>query len=337
MKKMIAMLLCAVMLLCSCAMAESYGVTMENIYVSQNDMMLVDLSNLGIVFEAAEEDGNFDLRVALEAAGEEALALIVSGSADGVLASMTGVSDVYGIDAATLEMLASSAAEMVTDQIPTESFELPQEEMEAVYALGERFGMAVMTGMGTQDPVEIDGVTYEVMTLNVTEEALRPIIDDLAKLLDNYSEVLADTGFESFTDMVQKTDLQLSIVGELYAADDAGIVDLSIGMSMLDGSETAALAFSGSFAQGAAEDDFVSNLALSLIVGEEDITFGMDISGEEGSCDWAIPAGTEYVNITAAMENDAQMEKLSNEAMSALLMAVSSMASVNETVAAMLG
>lgn len=336
MKKLLAMLLCAVMLLSACAAAESYGVTLKNLYLAENGTPVLDLSGIGLGLEFGSRDDGGDMMISLLADGANMLDLVISGSAEGVLMSMTGVSDVYSVSAEVVESIVNSASQSVNVQVEEDTVQLTDAEKAALAELGERVAAAFSAGLSSQGTAEINGASYEAMALNVSQESLRPIIDDFAKIMDNYSYVLEDTGFESFTQMVQTIDPQVSMSGEMYSGETGGIIDMSLNASVVGGSESGALAVYGEFAQGAGENGFDSYMEITMSAAEESYTLAFELSGAAGTGDWAIPMGTESVDLIAALEDETQMQKLSMEAMSAAMMAVSGMAAANETVAAMI-
>ncbi len=102
MKKLLAILLSALMLLSAFAAAEGGSVTLGNVQVSANGEMLLDLSGLELVLAAAESDAGLGLRLALNyGAGSADEAVVWLGGTELALKA-SFLSDAYFMDVGAL-------------------------------------------------------------------------------------------------------------------------------------------------------------------------------------------------------------------------------------------
>ncbi|MGN1005436.1 MAG: hypothetical protein ACI4O8_02860, partial [Aristaeellaceae bacterium] len=98
MKKLLAILLAAMLLLTACAVAEAGGqVVINDLVVYMNEGQSLDLSGIDFVLAAAGNGSEAGVRVAVEANGSSVANAIASLGAEQLELRVDGLSDVYSI------------------------------------------------------------------------------------------------------------------------------------------------------------------------------------------------------------------------------------------------
>lgn len=334
MKKFLSLLLCLAMLLCSFAMAENMELKLSNLKLEANGESVFDLSGIDLCMRiaAGETDGTSGAQLAVDADGRNVLSLVMAVLDEDVVLTMTGISSAYSIDLETLASLIEVSGGM-TVQANGGSADMSEEDQQKMIQLGGELVSLIVENTVALPDEEINGVKYSVVSVEVSAEQIAPLLAEMALIMDNYSFLLEDSGVESFTELFEILDLELSLSGKIYDSPNAGIVDVTLNISAMQRTEQALLNvyLEGS---GDAEDEAHIYFVLS---GEADgENFALSLNLDMGSCgnDWLPAEGIETIDILSM--SDTQMEKLGREASAAFIMAISQMAAANESVAQLL-
>ena len=344
MKKILSVLMSLVLLLSVCAFAEPVEaegaeIVLGDVILSEGTQPILDLSGLDLVFGvyAGETVG---VQLALAAADQEALALNMALEGEQLLLNMTGVTGVYSLNIAELADSMGIDAEAVAnlDEEDLAAVIKPEDQM-ALMALLMECVTVVQAGTTAAGTEEIDGVVYDVTTIEVAAGQIQPLIEKLVGILDHYPELLAETDIESFTQLYEIIAPALAVSGAIYDGEDNAVIDFTLEGGIYSGTEEALSGFANMYiAAGETEDDHVAmHIELSAGSGETSYTlaFKLDIADEnDGS--W-MPVSGGAVDLMTALGDESQSQQLTLQAMTTLMSAMSQMAAANEIVAALLG
>lgn len=212
MMRLIALVLCAVMLLSATAFAAGGQIEIKDIVLSMPGMNL-DLSGLGLELAAAEKDGGAGIRVGLNAAGADAANLYACVQDNQLLIGADGVGTVYSLD------LASVASQLPVE-VPSQGMTFSPEDQAAIEAIGMEAMMmfsGAVTPLGQQD---VDGVAYEIYNINVSADQVDNLLKKVAVLLDAHPEIFAESEYRNFTDMINKMQVRFSLEGFAAVSDN---------------------------------------------------------------------------------------------------------------------
>lgn len=342
MKKILSILMTLVMLLSACAFAEAddafegVQITLSDIVAFAGETPILDLTGLSLGLGGALNDaGAGGLQLSLGAAGNEVLSLNMGLSGEQLLLAMTGVTGIYSLDLAAVAESAGVDLDAVTDldvEQVTQAIS-PEDQMALMALLME--AVALVQANTTNTTEEIEGVIYDVTTVEVTPELLMPLIEKALPIADKYSDVLADTGFESFTQLYTELAPAVGLNGTILDAEDSSVLDFTVTGSLHNGEQSG---FVMLYLEGAEADDDTA-LYIEAYAGSDEeyygVAFNLDFSDEnDGS--W-IPASDAPVDLLAALEDETQSQQLMLQAMSSVMMAMSQIAAANQTVAALMG
>lgn len=252
MKKILALVLAALMLLSAFAVAEApiggKQLTIKDIAVDAGGASL-DLSGLDLILACAENGEQSGLRLALEGAGASILNAIAAVDSEQIAFTVDGLSDTYAISLADMQAMAEAQGGMsgaFQDGFNAGfSFgtDLVTEEAEAAGALIERAAEMISGGMTPADPQTIDGVEYEVTDVAISEDQIAELLDGLAEIIDRHPEIMADSGYASFAAALEDLNLRMSAQGTLLASEDAMILSLDLSMMAEDMTEPETICF----------------------------------------------------------------------------------------------
>ena len=338
MKKILAILLSLVMLLSACAFAENEGaeIVLGDIVVLEGETPILDLTGLDLILGVVTGETN-GMQLALGAADNEVLALNIALAGEQLLLGMTGVSGVYSLDIAeAAESVGIDANLTLNVNEVTEAIK-PEDQLALMALLTEAAALvqAGTTDAGTQ---EVEGVTYEVTSVEITAGQLKPLLEKAVVILDNYSYMLEDSGVESFTQLYEALTPALAVSGVILDGENSGVIDFMINGSLYSGTETETSGYVNLYLEGAeVNDDQVAMYVEATIgTGEDSYTlaFNLDVTDEnDGS--W-MPASDAPVDLIETLQDETQSQQLMLQAMSSGMMALSQMAAANQTVAALM-
>lgn len=339
MKKLLAMLLCAVMMLSTCAFAGG-GITLKDVVLFEGDEALLDLSGLGVRFETYRNENNDDvgLKIAFEAADQEALSLALAYMGEKLLLSMSGVSGVYSVDFDALRELASDElGEAAVSAMP--DFEvkdvLESEWLAESKTLLEKAGEMLESGEVDGEQVTIEGESYERSAISLSAEQCDELLLAACAIADKYAADLIGGG-GSLADVYKQFDIDFIVDGEYFEGEAYDIVNGALSV-VSEGIELAVVTLYAEILEDEAADETGVYLEMEFASGTESygMSLGLELTDDDNSA-WMPDADVEAKDLLAALEDETQLQKLTTEALSAAMMAISYAASANETVGMLL-
>ncbi len=228
MKKLLALLVALLMILSAFGVAEELPVggkqlTIKDVVVQLGGGQTLDLSGIDLVLAAAANDEQVGLRLAMEGAGANILNAIMAIDDSQMAFHVDGLSDVYAISMEDLaRMMEQTGAPGAFQSGFNAGFS--EEDMAAIEALMERvseISANCVTPAGTET---IDSVEYQVFDIVISEEQMTEILGGMMDFLDRYPQLLGDSEYDSFREMLDKENPRISINGKMYASETAAIV-----------------------------------------------------------------------------------------------------------------
>lgn len=208
MKKLLAIFLCAVLLLSACAFAEGKELTLSNIQIDANGNP-IDLSGIDLRLSYAKDGESSDARLAIDGNGAELANLTVSLQGDELLLAATGLSKVYAL---TLDDAAGEQEEQ--DGIAFTEQDL--NDFLAVLNAWLADFEASMVPAGTE---EIDGATYQNYSISISAEQLDTAFFGFCDILDRQSAIRAavqkELGVDSLRALQEASGIAMSVEGTL--------------------------------------------------------------------------------------------------------------------------
>lgn len=345
MKKILAVLMTLVMLFSACAFAENENaeLVISDVVVLAGEMPMLDLTGLGLKIGAVAEP--LGMQLALSAAGQEVAALNLGVAEEKLLLSMTGVTGVYSLDANVIDQVIADAGvdvdvEAITNLDMNEvTAQISAEDQLALMALAMEAVAVAQAGTTAGGTETIDGVAYEVTKVEITAEQVKPLLDKLVDIVDNYPELLAEAGIEDLAQAYAEIAPALSVSGSILDSEEKGVIDFTVNGAIYSGTEAEVGGYVNLYLEGkeVGDDDASLYLKATVGAGEESyaLAFNLDVANENDGA-W-IPASDAPIDLLAALEDEAQSQQLMLQAMSTGMTALSQMAAVNETVAALMG
>lgn len=339
MKKLLAMLLCAVMMFSCCAFAQE-GITLKDIVLFEGDEVLLDLSGLGMRFETYRNENNDDLglKIAFEASDQEALNLVLAYMGEKLLLSMSGVSGVYSVDFDTLMELASDelGGEAVSAMSDFEVKDVLKSEWIAESkALLEKAEEMLEDSEVDGAQVTIEGESYERSAISLSVEQCDELLLAACAIADKYATDLIGSE-ESLGDVYEQLNVDFVVDGEYFEGEAYDIVNGALSI-VSEGVELAVITIYAEILEDEAADETGVYLEMELAFDTESygMSLGLELTDDVNTA-WMPDAGVEAKDLLTALEDETQAQKLMTEAISAAMMALSYAASANETVGMLL-
>lgn len=341
MKKLLAILMALAMLLTTCAFAEGADaagakITMSDIVVYAGEAAMLDLTGLSLGVGVHVGEAGNGLQLTLGALENEVLALNMALAGEQLLLGMTGVTDVYSVDiAATAQSMGVDVNAISNVDVEEVMGKISAEDQTALMALMMEAVGVVQAGVTSGLTEEIDGVTYDKITVEVAAESIKPLLEKAVVILDNYSYLLEDSDIESFSQLYNEIKPAIGVSGTVLANDNSGVIDFTVDGSVMDGAQSGSLKL---YVKGGEAADGSADLYIEIGVsaGEESYALGFNLNVvAENDGSW-IPVSDAPVDLLAAMEDETQSQQLMLQAMGAAMGALSQMAAANQTVAALM-
>ena len=231
MKKVLAVLLCALMMFTGSAMAVSQEITIGNFMIYSGEQVLLDLSGIELKLGLGENEEYAGIMAGLAANGETLVEAVAALGAEEILLGMTGLSDYYSINLqqvmemlqAELEASGMSMEDLMGELTAGVSAAQDTAVLENVMAVVENIMTTSMADGGTE---EIEGVTYQVVTMTVTEEQMDELLKAIVAAVDAYAPEAADgTGYDSLVEAFEAGGMYSSMEGAIYMGDTDVIAD----------------------------------------------------------------------------------------------------------------
>ena len=250
MKKLLAMLLAALMLITACAVAEEAAggkLVIRDVVINLGDETL-DLSGIGLTLAMAGDEAQGALNLAVDAAGTSVLNAIAAFDAEQLTLRADGISDVYAlsyedlfnmiVEAAggdeELEAFVGGFESGVSAGMSAADGEMPAE----VAALVEHATEIIPNAVSDGGTTTIDGVEYAVIEIDISEEQMDVLLDDVAAIADVYAaDNLKESGYDSYAQLFDEQQLRVSVNGAVYAGETDIIVSIDMDAITADMSE----------------------------------------------------------------------------------------------------
>lgn len=312
------------------------GITLKDVVLFEGDEALLDLSGLGVRFETYRNENNDDvgLKIAFEAADQEALSLALAYMGEKLLLSMSGVSGVYSVDFDALRELASDElGEAAVSAMP--DFEvkdvLESEWLAESKTLLEKAGEMLESGEVDGEQVTIEGESYECFTVSLSAEQCDELLLAACAIAD---KLIGGEG--SLADVYNQLNVDFVVDGEYFEGEAYDIVNGALSV-VSEGIELAVVTLYAEILEDEAADETGVYLEMEFASGTESygMSLGLELTDDDNSA-WMPDADVEAKDLLAALEDETQLQKLTTEALSAAMMAISYAASANETVGMLL-
>ena len=250
MKKLLAMLLAALMLISACAVAEEAAggkLVIRDVVINLGDETL-DLSGIGLTLAMAGDEAQGALNLAVDAAGTSVLNAIAAFDAEQLTLRADGISDVYALSyedlfnmiveaaggAEELEAFVGGFESGVSAGMSAADGEMPAE----VAALVEHAAEIIPNSISDGGTTTIDGVEYTVIEIDISEEQMDVLLDDVAAIADVYAaDNLKESGYDSYAQLFDEQQLRVSVNGAVYAGETDIIVSIDMDAITADMSE----------------------------------------------------------------------------------------------------
>lgn len=296
MKKIVAILLSIMMMLSFTAYATAFDFGLESFTLVESGTVISEMTDPGLRLSIGEDDdGSLGLRLALEADGTTAIEAIAMLTSEKVMASMTGISDIYSIDLQTAAILLVELG----DAIGMNGTDLTDADAAIVGEMSATIANAISTGAYASE----DGNTIGVI---IGKEDITTLIGQCIALAQNHPELLAlaEIAPEDLDGFSMPDSLDATIDAYIAVTDVSTIGSLSLNFA--EGDDTMSITFSG-------ETDRNGTLSLSCAVNEDGEVSAMNIvlSILETDDAWLIPADTATIDVITMDET--QMTKLTTE------------------------
>ena len=250
MKKLLAMLLAALMLISACAVAEEAAggkLVIRDVVINLGDETL-DLSGVDLTLAMAGDGTQNGVNLVVEAAGASVLNAIAAFDAEKLTLRADGISDVYALSyedlfnmiveaaggAEELEAFVGGFESGVSAGMSAADGEMPAE----VAALVEHAAEIIPNSVSDGGTTTIDGVEYTVIEIDISEEQMDVLLDDVAAIADVYAaDNLKDSGYDSCAQLFDEQQLRASVNGAVYAGETDIIASIDLNAITADMSE----------------------------------------------------------------------------------------------------
>jgi len=231
MKKVLSILLCALMMFMGSAMAASQEITIGNVMFYSGDQVMLDLSGIELKLGLGENEEYAGVMAGLAANGETLVEAVAALGAENILLGMTGISDYYSINLqqvmemlqAELEASGMSMEDLMGELTAGVSAMQDTAALENIVTVVENIMTTSMADGGTE---EIEGVTYQIVTMTVTEEQMDELLKAIVAAVDAYVPEAADgTGYDSLVEAFEAGGMYSSMEGAIYMGDTDVIAD----------------------------------------------------------------------------------------------------------------
>lgn len=258
-RTLIALLICAAMLLGSAGMAAGgKEISLNDIVVSVNGEELLNLSGIGINIGVAERDGGAGLHIGLNANGESVADVEAALQGNMLYMAADGISKVYGLD--LLNVVGTAMEET--------QFTITAEDEAALMALVMEASAILPSCLTLVE--ETDETAH--FRLNVTEAQVDALLKALAGLLDNHPELFADSYYDNFSEMIADMEVKLSLKGDVLMTDAGMSAELYLVGTEIESGEASGIAIQLGMATATEENTDQLDIYFSMGEGmsEED-------------------------------------------------------------------
>ena len=321
MKKLLAILLAAVMLLSACALGEGAQIALRNIVLTEDGEAIADLSGFDAVLAFAMEGDigglglHFDLNgtelagAVLAMVGQQVLLEINSGSA--VSAYYLDLTELLGVLGAQINM--QTLLESFTFTLGSEDMDLGDfgTQMEAI--LGECIADGGVT--------EISGEEYNVLLVDIEPEQMQALIEWAMQMaVESGSSSIEEV--EEVMEALKEAQVEIGINGAVFTNDISCIIDLA---TRIDSPELDNPVIVTAYIDGGADalGNYLTSVDLRAINDDESFGLSLDI-GFEANIDtsWLPLSVDGAVNILSVEDLESELMGQLNNVASAVAMGV---------------
>lgn len=211
--RLIALLVCAAMLLSTSAVASGAQIEIKDITLSDGGENFLDFSGLGITLGAAENAGGMGLQLGVNAGGAKAAAVQLCLQDDKILLGADGVNTVYSVD-------LNSVISLIRTQLPDmRNFSLSPADQAAAEAIVQEAMMVFGNAVTPLQTYEMDGVSYQIYNISISADQIDGLLAKIAALLDKHPELAAQMGVERFADVFKDMPNRISVEGFAAVSD----------------------------------------------------------------------------------------------------------------------
>ena len=286
MKKLLAVLLAAVMLLSASALAESGRVTVKNIVVAADDQYVFDLTGFEAVIEGSVGDESAGLRVDFSA----------NGSLGGVVAALLGQQLLVQFNGAGSNIYGMNLADF--------GIENAMRSLESIQAAGTGAASAeivatvsaLFEGSVTDGGVtQIEGMDFDTALVEITEDQFDALFQMILEQAAAYNSQAYTNDAAELLDKVA-----VSMSGAIYTNETVKVIDLTAFADMdEEGVQGAVNLYAVYVAEGAEDGDLLS-LAVTVFQGDQAIL------GASADFEFAATSDTSWMQLDAGKAVDIQ-------------------------------
>ena len=239
MKKLVAILLTAVMLLSACALGEGAQIVLRDIVGSTNGQVAMDLTGLDIVLSIAGDGNQGGVHLGFDVNGEQMSGVLLALVGQQILLDIDagdGQQRSYYVDLNALLGLLGQQIDLAT--ILESAGEAVTGDDSVAEQFGEQFAEIFLGGVTEGGTTTLDGKEYDVYQIEIPSDKMRATIDAFADALLQRGNV-GQAQVEAMQEALFSNGQEYSVSGAVYSAEDSKIVDLTLSMISSDMSEPA--------------------------------------------------------------------------------------------------
>lgn len=209
MKKLLAILLCAALLLSACAFAEGKELTLSNIQLKANGSP-IDLSGIDLRLAYARDGESTGARLAIDGNGAELASLTASLQGDKLLLAAAGISSVYALG-------------VEREQSDTETVFFTEQDLSDLKAVWDGWREEVKAACTELESEESAGTACKNYEISISEEQSAALALGIADILDRQNAirttVQTELGADSLRALVETSGIAVSAAGTMRVAE----------------------------------------------------------------------------------------------------------------------
>lgn len=220
MKKLISLLIAAILLISVCAFAEGKEVVISNLSYSDDEGNALDFSGIELKFAVAQNETQGGLSVAVAANGEEITRAVLSADDAGIYLSADGISDTYSI---SMELIRSLLSAYIGENSILSN---PDQFLQAFESAATEMVTLIPECLSDGGTTVSDGVEYQVLNLDMDVEATKKLYAAMDPIFAYFPFLFEGTGYTSIADALEGENVNLSFQGQILMNDNSTILDL---------------------------------------------------------------------------------------------------------------
>lgn len=341
MKKFLAILMTLVMLMSTCAFAEateaeSAKIVLDDIVLYEGDTALIDLSGIGLSLSAynSETPG---LQLGLTASDEEVAGLSVAVDGTKLLLGMTGVSNAYSVDIVDVVELFAVDAGLIADPETEDMASIISEEDQLALAELIVEAVSLYEASAESSTEELDGTTYDITSKYISMEDMDGLLKKAIAILDNYPQLAAGAGVESFAQMYEALAPALSFGFTTYSNETEFNFQATVMSIFTNGTEEEGFMLEINVKNVLSDESTVDTQVEVLVAhNEEEYTLAFNMQFVDNNDSSWMPSSETAIDLFEALADEEHFNTLMTEIVNSGIVALAAVAESNETVAALL-